>query len=228
MQELSSKNKMSFNSCQAAILDLRTSRKSSVIDFDHIWPQIYDSLQLHGSLWILASNTYCNGEVSPIPLELSNRITTTTSFKLKNILVIYRQEKNTEKKIFASAYFNILFLVKSLRGYYFNKDSIRELHIFKDIEWGRRRFGSSGYSKRLNLRYSNKGRDPGNVLYRTERNSKGQILNTYGYTDKEIYEKIILLSTKEGSIIMSNIHNSIFASLVGNIGRRLIKIEIND
>lgn len=216
---------MTSSSYHAAIIDLRKA-KSSVMKFDYLWSQVYDSLHITGSLWILASNTYFDSSLHPIPLEIANRISSVTRFKLKNIFIIYRQEEGGKKKIFVPAYFNLLFFVKSLSNYYFDKDSVRERHIFKDIEWGRRQLGYSGYNKRISVRYSDKGRDPGNVFYKTERNPQGQILNIYGYADKEIYEKILLMSTKEDNKIMSNINDSIFSDIVENTGRKLIMVEI--
>jgi hypothetical protein len=111
--------------------------------------------------------------------------------------------------------------VKSLTKYYFNKDAVREPHIFKDIEWGKRKVGSSGYSDRISIRYSEKGRDPGNVWYKADRTSEGNIVKIYGYHDAELYPKIIELSTGKNWTLTTNISDNSFLRMVNRLGRKV-------
>jgi len=188
--------------------------------FDYFWQEIYDSLSSTGSLWVFMSNIFINGELRPLTWELTDRIRTTTKFRLKNILVVYRDKPYAQTPL-AQGYFNVVFFVKSLDQYYFDKDAIREPHVFKDIEWGKRLVGTSGYGERKRNRYSSKGRDPGNVFYKVERDSEGKILKIYEYSDEELYEKIVKVSTKKGSIIVSNVTNLALSKSVEDLGREL-------
>ena len=157
--------------------------------------------------------------------ELADRVRVVTKFKLKNILVVYRIEREVHQW-FAQSYYHISFFVKFLNNYYFNKDSIREPHIFKDIEWGKRKVGTSGYNDRKGVRYSLRGRDSGNVFYKTERNSDGKILRIYEYSIDELYEKIVKVSTKKHSVIISNIPDPDFSNVIGKLERKLVQVGV--
>lgn len=193
--------------------------------FDHFWQGIYNSMSLTGSLWVFMPNIFANGELYPLAWELIDRIRASTKFRLKNILVVYREKPYAQTPL-AQSYFNIAFFVKSLNQYYFDKDAIREPHVFKDIEWGKRLVGTSGYSERKRNRYSSKGRDSGNVFYKVERNSEGKILKIYEYSDEELYEKIVKVSTKRGSIILSNVTNLALSKIVKDLGRELKSVGV--
>ena len=63
---------------------------------------------------------------------------------------------------------NVLYIVwfsKDYASLFFNKDAIREPHIWKDVEWGHRE-----------KNYNPKGKDPGNVWIPTEDDGKGHIV----------------------------------------------------
>src|SRR5437867_7714671 len=160
-----------------AIMDLRSvslnrgNYEASVGDFDPLWRLLAEKSDRRGSIWILGRNFF-DQELLPFPLDITHRIESITDFKLRNVLVVYREEPYPSSKFLAGTHFLIPFLVKAPTDYYFDKDSIREPHIFKDIEWGKRTVGKSGYSDEEKPRYSAKGRDPGNVFYRTLRNGE--------------------------------------------------------
>jgi len=62
---------------------------------------------------------------------------------------------------------NVLYIVwfaKDKQKQFFNKDSMRESHIWKDVEWGKRE-----------KNYNPKGKDPGNVWIPTKDDGKGKI-----------------------------------------------------
>lgn len=193
--------------------------------FDSFWQGIYNSLSLQGSLWVFSSNKFIDGELVPLTWELTDRINALTKFKLKNILVVHHEERNAHQ-LFANSYYNISFFVKSLNDYYFDKDTIREPHIFKDIEWGKRKVGKSGYNDREGVRYSPRGRDSGNVFYKTERDSDGKILRIYEYSIDELYEKIVKVSTKKHSVIISNISDPNFSGVIGRLERKLVQVGV--
>jgi hypothetical protein len=203
----------------------KCSHEVFVNSFDSFWQGIFNSLSLQGSLWVFSSNKFINGELVPLTWELTDKIKTVTKFKLKNILVVYHEERNAHH-LFANSYYNISFFVKSLNSYYFDKDAIREPHIFKDIEWGKRKVGKSGYNEREGIRYSPRGRDSGNVFYKTERNSEGKILRVYECSIDEMYEKIVKVSTKKDSVVMSNITDPDFSGVIGRLERKLVQVGV--
>lgn len=73
----------------------------------------------------------------------------------------------SEKTIIAELPDNILYIVwfaKNREKMFFNKDSMRETHIWKNVEWGKRE-----------KNYNPKGKDPGNVWIPTKDDGKGNI-----------------------------------------------------
>lgn len=58
----------------------------------------------------------------------------------------------------------IVWLTSNVKTMFFDKDAIREPHIWKDVEWGHRA-----------KNYNPKGKDPGNVWIPTEDDGKGNI-----------------------------------------------------
>jgi len=164
-------------------------------------------------------------ELLPFPLDITRRVQTLTDFKLRNVWIVYRESSNNSSKPLASAHYLIPFLVKTPNDYRFYKDSVREPHIFKDIEWGKRTVGKSGYSDEEKPRYSPKGRDPGNVFYRTLRNGDGYVIAVNEYADEEIYEKIVKISTTRNGTVASNISDESFGRLVEGLGRKLKILE---
>ena len=76
-----------------------------------------------------------------------------------------------------------------------NKDIIREKHIWKNIEWGKRAF-----------RYNVKGKDPGNIWIPTEDDGKGHITKHIFLSKKGVYNRLISTSCKYKAkvLIVSN------------------------
>ncbi|GHT75384.1 hypothetical protein AGMMS50262_10520 [Bacteroidia bacterium] len=73
----------------------------------------------------------------------------------------------TAKRIEAELPDNVLYIVwfaKNREKMFFNKDSMRETHIWKNVEWGKRE-----------KNYNPKGKDPGNVWIPTKDDGKGNI-----------------------------------------------------
>lgn len=203
----------------------RCSHEVFVKSFDLFWQRIFNSLNPQGSLWVFSSNKFLNGELVPLTWELTDRVRAVTKFKLRNIFVVYHEGRDVHQ-LFVDNYYHISFLVKSLNDYYFDKDAIREPHIFENIEWGRRKVGTSGYNKREGIRYSPKGRDSGNVFYKTERNPEGKILRIFECSIDEIYEKLVKVSTKKDSVVVSNVSDQELPIVVERLGRKLVRIEV--
>lgn len=73
----------------------------------------------------------------------------------------------------------VVWLCKNHRKLEFNKDAIREKHIWKDVEWGKRA-----------KNYSPKGKDPGNVWIPTEDDGHANITNHILLDDIGVLERI--------------------------------------
>jgi len=215
--------------CQSGIIDLRNALftrhnyEDAIKNYDSLWQLLAETVERTGSLWILGSNLY-DQELLPFPLDLAHRVESLTDFKMKNVLAVFRESIDSSK-LLASAYYLIPFLVKAEEGYYFDKDSVREPHVFKDIEWGKRIVGKSGYSDEEKPRYSPKGRDPGNVFYRTLRNGEGYVIAVNAYADEEIYDKLVKSSTRKNGLVATNIADRSFRRLVEGLGRKLTILE---
>lgn len=81
----------------------------------------------------------------------------------------------------------IVWLAKNKKKQYFDKDAIRESHIWKDVEWGKR-----------DKNYNPKGKDPGNVWIPTIDNGKGMITEHILLDIPQIVERLIK-STRQDS-----------------------------
>jgi len=79
-----------------------------------------------------------------------------------NTIVVPTKEKNEVELPDNVLY--IVWFAKDKQKQFFNKDSMRESHIWKDVEWGKRE-----------KNYNPKGKDPGNVWIPTKDNGKGKI-----------------------------------------------------
>lgn len=84
----------------------------------------------------------------------------------------------------------------------FNKDLIREKHIWKDVEWGKRK-----------KNYNEKGKDPGNVWIPTEDDGKGRITKHIVLSYKKIKERLIEMTKSNDSnlIIEKDCENGEFS-----------------
>lgn len=221
----------------AAIIDARhvsvrrDNYKDTLNALDALWARLDKRMAPSGTLWVLARNWYDRRqrELLPFAYDITLRIGQYSTFKLKNTLAVYREmPPKNDGKYFAYGHFLIPFFVKSVGDYYFDKDSIREPHIFKGLEWVRRKRGKSGYGNKgtEKCRYNRKGHDPGNVFYRTVRNSEGRVLAIKEITDEVVYEKLTIASTKRDDTIASNIRKSSFQSLVARLGRKIARIDL--
>jgi hypothetical protein len=190
---------------------------------------MYHKISEKGSLWILAENLRVKGEHVPLAYEIIDRISSLTEFKLKNVIVVYRIDsaRSRNERLLTNAYFLIGHFVKSLGSSFFDKDEIREPHVFKRIEWGRRKTGKSGYSKKMKKRYNKRGRDPGNVFYRVNRDdTTGQMLSVKGFSDSEIFSRIIRMSSVPMWTIATNSRSKTLSMVTQHLGRQLVQIEM--
>lgn len=84
----------------------------------------------------------------------------------------------------------LLWFVKSKKNMLFLKDNIREKHIWKDVEWGKRK-----------KNYNPKGKDPGNVWIPTEDDGKGKITKHTILNNTEIIERCVVSTSRPGDSV---------------------------
>lgn len=88
----------------------------------------------------------------------------------------------------------VIWLCKNVQKMRFNKDPIREKHIWKDVEWGKRA-----------KNYNPKGKDPGNVWIPTEDDGKANITNHILLDDEDVINRIIMMtSCQDDYVILEN------------------------
>ena len=80
----------------------------------------------------------------------------------------------------------VLWLCKNIERMAFNKDAIREKHIWKDVEWGKRE-----------KNYNPKGKDPGNVWIPTEDDGHAHITGHILLSDEEVIARLQAMSGSE-------------------------------
>ena len=80
----------------------------------------------------------------------------------------------------------VVWLCKNHAKMVFNKDSIREKHIWKDVEWGKRA-----------KNYSPKGKDPGNVWIPTEDDGHANITNHILLDEEGVLARLIKMIGNE-------------------------------
>ncbi len=175
---------------QSLICDFRNDLIDK-IKFDNINKFVEDRLNEDGTVWILSNNQYKNKILQIKSFDICNSL---SGLLLKNIILFYNNEKNRRNIFFNDSVEHILFFSKS-KKFYLNKDPIREKHIWKDVEWGKRK-----------KNYNPKGKDPGNVWIKTNDDGKGSITEHIPLNESEAIERIIKCSSdKKDTISTCNI-----------------------
>lgn len=180
---------------QSLICDLRDD-KVNKIDFVLLNKFIKEKLNDNGTVWIITNCQYKDHIVTLKLFDICNEI---HGLLLKNIILTYNHQKKNKYYFFNDNVEHILFFSKS-KKYFLDKDPIREKHIWKDVEWGKRK-----------KNYNPKGKDPGNVWIKTNDDGKGSITQHLPVTDSEAIERIIKCSSKEKDTVSTyglNINDS--------------------
>lgn len=149
-----------------------------------IYEKCKDILKDQGTLWIYVNNIISKDKLIPLPLILSKKIQN-FGFFLKNLIVYYNLDYKNNSINFENRYSHILFLTKKKDDYKFNKDPIREKHIWKNVEW-------AGGRK---SRYHEKGKDPSNFWLKTKDDGKGKTIENLILKKSETLKRIIEAST---------------------------------
>jgi len=144
--------------------------------------KIIKDIKTTGSLWLIVNNLKTNEETNPIGFELAERFLK-YNLVLRNIIIWFNIGDNSNKYYLSNRYTSILFFVKNPNEYYFNKDLIREKHIWKDVEWGKRE-----------KRYNPLGKDPSNVWLMTEDDGNGKITKHIPLNYEDVINRIKLVT----------------------------------
>lgn len=171
-------------------------------------------------LWLASTNGYHEGELLPWGYELA-AVAGEAGLLLKNVYVRFAPLETPPGKPLASAHELVFFLVKSLRDYAFDKTPLREPHIYKDVEWGKRTVGVTGYhdASRKSARYPEGGRDPGNVLYRDRRGDEAQLLDVLEYPRLDLFRRLVQASSREGWVVRTNVPDAALHKDLEALGR---------
>ena len=154
--------------------------------------RIHQILNEDGSLFIIAENKFKNGVLKPLTLEIAD-IVKSRNFFLRNSIVWFLPEnKLSPNTLFVNRYKMIFHFTKNADCYFFNKDPIRERHIWEKVEWGQRK-----------KNYNPRGKDPGDVWLMTEDDGKANITKHLPLSKENIILRFILLTTqKKDNVIM--------------------------
>lgn len=87
----------------------------------------------------------------------------------------------------------VVWLCKCREKMKFNKDRIREKHIWKDVEWGKRA-----------KNYNPKGKDPGNVWIPTEDDGKANITKHIMLGDEGVINRLIAMTDCKNDYLLVN------------------------
>lgn len=138
---------------------------------------IYDELDESGNVFILFQNEYDKeGNLLYTFLDIIEE-SIKLGFDYINTIVApieKMDDKNTDNVLY------LIWICKNYNKMYFNKDAIRERHIWKDVEWGKRA-----------KNYNPKGKDPGNVWIPTEDDGKGKITKHILLSVEELINRIL-------------------------------------
>lgn len=157
------------------------------------WSELINQLNENGILWIISEDSYKNNSCETKTFNLIKE-GLDEGLILKNV-ILWINKFDKINSFITNNYKSILFFVKS-ENYFFNKDAIREKHIWKDVEWGKRE-----------KNYNPKGKDPGNVWILTEDNGKGKITGFNALSIKEVLDRCISCSTNKGDKSLIDIKN---------------------
>ena len=134
-----------------------------------------------GNLFILYSTEYdSSGNVKHDIFDIIKFCTSINYIYVNTI--IYPKEK-VFTKCFNDNVGYIIWFCKNSDLMIFDKDKIREKHIWKDVEWGKRE-----------KNYNPKGKDPGNVWIPTEDDGQAHITKHIVLSEKQIVNRLLKMS----------------------------------
>lgn len=141
----------------------------------------YDKLAADGCFFALVRTEYdVNGNVVHDFLDV---ISAAIEYGYEYVNTIVYPSSVMQKGAFSDNAKYVVWLCKQHSAIKFNKDAIREKHIWKDVEWGQRA-----------KNYNPKGKDPGNVWIPTEDDGKANITNHIMLDDDGVIKRLLAMS----------------------------------
>lgn len=150
--------------------------KSNILQSINLLCESKDLLEDTGNIFLLIRNEYFeNGDIKE---DLFDVIKDSLNIGLLYINTIVAPTKDVIHTNIPDNVLYIIWLAKN-KNHFFNKDAIREDHIWKNVEWGRRE-----------KNYNPKGKDPGNVWIPTKDDGKANITKHILFTIDKIIKRI--------------------------------------
>ena len=151
--------------------------------------EFYDSLGESGSLFVCCENRYGgDGFLKTSHLDLIEDVLSLELVAYVNTIVF---PKKTEKNSGSDNLTYVLWFVKDISKMFFNKDPIREKHIWKNVEWGKRK-----------KNYNPKGKDPGNFWLPTDDNGIGTITSHNILDYSEVVKRCVESTSVDGDHVL--------------------------
>ena len=138
----------------------------------------------YGNLYVFVRNEFDNS--GDITLDFLDVIAAANKFGYIYINTIVVPTEDINKSDLPDNILYIVWLAKN-NNHFFNKDMIRESHIWKNVEWGKR-----------SKNYNPKGKDPGNVWIPTKDDGKANITEHILLSLSDIINRIYSCSAQNG------------------------------
>ena len=158
--------------------------KNSICNIKKELNSLENNLAENGNLFCYVKNDYIGNEVKNDIFDLMEYCTN-INLSYVNTIIVPESTSNEYDNI---QY--IIWFVKNKEKMFFNKDAIREKHIWKDVEWGKRE-----------KNYNPKGKDPGNVWIPTLDDGKGKITEHILLHRNKVYDRILDATIQENDNI---------------------------
>ncbi len=185
---------------------------SSMSDLIKDIPEFLLNLKESGNFFLIADNEITENIISNSIFDYID-IATKKSFFCKNIVIF--PSKSNELNLRRGIRY-LLWFVKDLDKNYFDKDKIREKHIWKDVEWGKRA-----------KNYNPLGKDPGNVWIPTKDDGRGRITQHILLSIEQIINRCISSTVLNSQGVFIKHFSKINASVINSSNFTLKSYQIS-
>lgn len=149
----------------------------------------YEKLSSDGCFFALVRTEY--DEKGNAVHDFLDVLCAATELGYEYVNTIVYPMSDAQRVAFADNVKYVVWLCKNHSEMKFNKDAIREKHIWKDVEWGKRA-----------KNYSPKGKDPGNVWIPTEDDGNAHITNHIMLDDEGVIARILAMSDCQDDYVL--------------------------
>lgn len=158
----------------------------------------YDSIDESGSFFAIVATEYDSD--NNVTADFFDVIFAGTQIGYDYVNTIVFPTAHYQNATFIDNLKYVVWLCKNHGKLLFNKDAIREKHIWKDVEWGKRE-----------KNYSPKGKDPGNVWIPTEDDGHAKITNHILLDDEGVLARLVKMIDSEDYEVSGAFVNSIYS-----------------